>query len=91
MKRQQLGLTQQDIAHLMGVKSSAHLAEYERSHTTPSLIRLIDLSIILNEPRLDELFPALYAARHQQITARRISLDTGVVVAHGTTNNAHPH
>lgn len=76
-KRQQLGLTQHEVAVLMGLATAAHVSEYERGHT-PSLTRLIDLAIILHDPRLDALFPDLYEERRQRILALRMSLQPNI-------------
>ena len=77
-RRKQLGLTQHDVAVLMGLASSAHISEYEHGGKSPSFLRLIDVSIILHEPRLDALFPDLYDHRRQQIIARRMSLQSNI-------------
>jgi transcriptional regulator with XRE-family HTH domain len=58
--RKRTGLTQEDVAFLLGVNSGTKLSHYERLHRTPSLRTAFALEVIFGKPP-KKLLPGAYA------------------------------
>lgn len=63
------GLTQKEIAHLLGMKSRSHVARLESLSRSSSLSAVLSLQVVFGlEPRA--LFPKLYAEAEERVMAR---------------------
>ena len=57
--RRRAGLSQTDLASLLGCSNGADICRYERGHRCPNIKRALACEIILHVP-LRELFPGIY-------------------------------
>lgn len=57
--RRRYGLTQKDLAFLLGIKDSAKISKYENFHLLPSLEAALALQALFNVP-IAELFAGAY-------------------------------
>ena len=73
--RKKRGLSQKQIAYLMGHKSTAHVSHYERGEKLPSLANALKLEVILGGVFISFLFPKLFSRIQQEVHARRQSLN----------------
>ena len=71
--RKKNGLSQKQIAYLMGYKSSNSISHYERGYKFPQLINLLKLEIIHRTP-IAFLFKDQYLALKKEIRQREITL-----------------
>ena len=75
MYRKKRGLSQKQIAYLMGHKSTAHISHYERGEKLPSLTNALKLEVILGGVFVSFLFPELFSRIRHEVHARREALD----------------
>lgn len=80
--RKRLGMSQDDVAFLLGVQSRAKVSRNERFVHVPSLKTAFAYEIILQRPA-QELFRGLYEQTEQEIVARakRLSARANVPTA----------
>jgi transcriptional regulator with XRE-family HTH domain len=71
--RRRWGLTQQELAFLIGVKSRTAVSRIEGLKRRPSLNAVFTCMMIFNMPALD-LFPGLMSELHQAIRERASEL-----------------
>jgi DNA-binding XRE family transcriptional regulator len=57
--RRKSGLSQRELAHIVGYVTQAPVSEHERSVTIPALLIALSYEVVFRVP-LSELFPALY-------------------------------
>lgn len=63
------GLTQKEVAHLLGKKSRSHVARLENLRRSSSLSTVLSLQVVFGlEPRA--LFPRLYADAEEAVMGR---------------------
>lgn len=67
--RRRWGLTQRELAFLLGAKTHSHISQIEAVRTYPSLANAIACAIIFDTPPF-ELFPELYVEIHRAVLAR---------------------
>lgn len=67
--RRRWGLTQRELAFLLGAKTHSQISQIEAMKTHPSLAGAIACAIIFDTP-LFELFPELYVVVHRAVLAR---------------------
>lgn len=72
--RKRLGLSQADVAHLLGAQGGAKVCRYERFARTPSLEAAIAYEVIFRRP-CKELFSGLYQRIEHEIAMRAKALD----------------
>lgn len=66
------GLTQKEVAHLLGLKSGSHVGRLERLTRSSTLSAVLSLQVLFGiEPRA--LFPRLYAEAEEAVMARAAS------------------
>lgn len=69
--RTRAGLSQKDVADLMGLKSASHISDWEQGVKQPSLTNTFLLAYALNIMPL-ELFSDLAMAAQQKVIKRRL-------------------
>lgn len=57
--RRKSGLSQRELAHIVGYVTQAPVSDHERSVTIPALLIALSYEIVFRVP-ISELFPALY-------------------------------
>jgi transcriptional regulator with XRE-family HTH domain len=67
--RKRLGLSQEDVAHLLGVESGAKFSRYEQFVRRPNLETALACEIVL-QCALSELFSGIYENLEGEIRAR---------------------
>jgi transcriptional regulator with XRE-family HTH domain len=67
--RKRLGLSQEEVAFLMGAQSGAKISRYERFAREPSLATALALEVIYQKPA-SELFGGLYQKVQRDVVAR---------------------
>lgn len=75
--RKRWGLSQPELAALLGVRSASAISRYEQLTRRPSIDVLIGSEFIFGESAR-RLFPAVYAAIELKITARAALFDDGL-------------
>lgn len=75
--RQRSGLTQSELASLLGFDSSVNIFRYERGIRKPNLERALALQMLF-EIRVDELFPAVNEKVARILIARITELEKAV-------------
>jgi transcriptional regulator with XRE-family HTH domain len=71
--RARSGLTQKEVAQLLGLKSGSHVGRLEKLTKSASLMRIFSLQILFGaEPRA--LFPGPYAEAEEAVMARAAGL-----------------
>lgn len=73
--RKKNGLSQKDVAYLIGYKSTNSISNYERGHKLPQLANLLKLEIIYHTP-VAFLFKDHYQEFKKEIQKRAQSLPT---------------
>jgi transcriptional regulator with XRE-family HTH domain len=68
-QRKRSGLSQKDLAFLLGCRSSAHVCRYEHFARAPNLATALELEVILGRP-VAELFKGFYARSKKQVKER---------------------
>lgn len=71
--RKRLGLSQDEVAFLLGAQSGAKVSRYEQFVRVPSLETALALEIILQKP-VRELFGAVYRDLEQKVAERNTLL-----------------
>ena len=72
-KRKLSGLTQREVAYLLGAHSPASVSKHERSDAVPDLIIALGYEIIFHEP-VSVLFGELSARIEEDIERRAVKL-----------------
>jgi transcriptional regulator with XRE-family HTH domain len=67
--RRRWGLTQRELAFLLGAKTHSQISQIEALKTYPSLTNAVACEIIFDTPQF-ELFPELYAKVHRAVLSR---------------------
>jgi transcriptional regulator with XRE-family HTH domain len=100
--RRRWGLTQSELAFLIGTKTSTMVSRIEAVKTYPSLAQAIAFSIVFDTPLL-ELFPEMFGKAHDFVLKQAESLydELQGTSAKGTSakldfleevlSRAHPH
>jgi transcriptional regulator with XRE-family HTH domain len=84
--RKRLGLSQDDVAFLLGVVSGTKVCRYERFLRGPTLLTVLALAIIFQKP-VNELFAGLSKKVEKQIEARAKVLAHRISRSKQTTQN----
>jgi DNA-binding transcriptional regulator YiaG len=67
--RQNAGMSQQHVAHLLGHKETVSISQWEHEQVMPSGANLVKLCILYNKP-VHELYPEYYERTEQEILYR---------------------
>ena len=73
--RKKRGLSQKQVAYLMGHKSTAHISHYERGEKLPSLQNALKLEAVLGGVFVSFLYPELFSRIRQEVHTRREALN----------------
>jgi transcriptional regulator with XRE-family HTH domain len=73
IERRRAGLSQTDIAALLGVRTASKVSRYERNHRLPPLRTALAYEAILGKP-IAELFGGTSAAIEEEVRRRARSL-----------------
>lgn len=87
--RKKSGLSQRDLAEVLGLISEWRISEHERSITIPRLLTAISYEIVFNVP-LSELFPGIYGAIRENIECRLGELEARLHVSSAKGRAAIP-
>ena len=71
--RKRLGLSQRELAALLGCRSETLVSRYERLARKPSLEVAVACQVIFDAP-LDEVFPGIYAPVEKAVLDRALRL-----------------
>ncbi len=71
--RMEKGLTQRELAHLMGYQSVSSLSHLEAGHKMPSLTTALKLEVALQR-FIGDIFPRLYESIRGPVARRRVAL-----------------
>lgn len=71
--RKTFGLSQREVARLLGSRQGSNVCRYERLRSVPSLQTVIAYEIIFRAP-MSDLLPELYAEVRNQISRRARTL-----------------
>lgn len=74
MYRRKSGLSQRELAEVLGLITEWRISEHERSITVPRLLTAISYEIVFNIP-LSKLFPGFYEAVRGNIESRLTELE----------------
>lgn len=77
MFRKRSGLSQDELASLLGCKSGSKVSRYERSGRVPSLDTLLAFEIVFNEPA-SQLFRGRYESVRSDVRRRAARLSRKV-------------
>ena len=72
--RKRSGLSQKDLAHLLGFRSEAPISRHERSDTVPNLLTALGYQAIFRIP-ISELFPGLYETVEAGIEEQLVKME----------------
>jgi len=75
MYRKKSGLSQCELAEVLGLITEWRISEHERSITIPRLLTAISYEIIFNAP-LSKLFPGIYGTVRGNIESRLTEFET---------------
>jgi len=75
--RKKAGLSQRDVAVLLGGEDNAHISRYEKRHRLPSLETALAYEVILGVP-VSELFAGIRESIKKMIEKRRLKLRTSL-------------
>ena len=67
--RKRFGLSQEELAFLLGVKSGANVSRYEKFHQVPNLQTALALQALFGVP-VAELFGGIYEQAEKEISKR---------------------
>ncbi len=67
--RRRHGLTQRQVARLVGYFSPSDMADFERGRRLPSLVAAVKLAVLYRVP-VEFLFPRLYLEQKAQLDRR---------------------
>lgn len=84
LARRKAGLTQRDIAHLLGAQQTL-VSELERGRQLPTLAQIVTLSLIYGRS-FESLFAELMKSARNQLRKRIVSMPKGVRSYVGTFN-----
>lgn len=84
LARRKAGLTQRDIAHLLGAHQTL-ISELERGHQLPNLEQIVTLSLIYGRS-FESLFAQLMADARKRLQQRILRMPAGVRSYVGTFN-----
>jgi len=86
--RKRLGLSQDEVAFLLGAQSGAKVCRYERFVREPSLSTALAFEAIFQKP-VSELFGGIYQEIEQSVAARAKALTYKTDYQNPTRENAH--
>ena len=86
--RKRLGLSQDEVAFLLGTQSGAKVCRYERFVREPSLATALAFEAIFKRPA-SELFGGLYQEIEKQVAERAKALSYRTSYQKPTRQNAH--
>ena len=72
--RKRSGLSQKELAHILGFRSEAPISRHERSDAVPDLLTAFGYQAIFRVP-ISELFPGLYQAVALGIEERMATME----------------
>ena len=64
--RRSMGLKQQDVAKLLGIKSSSRISRWEKGEGIPNLVNAVKLAILYRS-MVDSLFVDLYRSLREEM------------------------
>jgi transcriptional regulator with XRE-family HTH domain len=85
--RKRLGLSQDEVAFLLGAQSGAKVCRYERFTREPSLATALAYEVIFQKPA-SELFAGLYQKVEQQVAGRAKAITHRANYQEATRENA---
>ncbi len=68
------GLTQRELAEILGLISEWQISEHERSVGVPLFLTAVSYEIVFNVP-ISKLFPGIYEAVRMNIDSRLVELE----------------
>ena len=68
------GLSQKELAHILGFRSETPISRHERSETVPNLLTALGYEVIFREP-ISDLFPGIYLAVEAGIEERLAKIE----------------
>jgi transcriptional regulator with XRE-family HTH domain len=71
--RMEKGLTQRELAHIMGYQSVSSLSHLEAGHKLPSLTTALRLEVALQR-FIGDIYPRLYGQLRAPVARRRVAL-----------------
>ena len=71
--RMEKGMTQRQLAHIMGYQSVSSLSHLENGHKLPSIKTAMKLEVAFQR-LIPDIFPKLYEAVREPVARRRIAL-----------------
>ena len=74
VSRRRSGLTQQELAEILGLISEWQISEHERSVGVPLFLTAVSYEIVFNVP-ISELFPGIYETVQTNIDSRLAELE----------------
>ena len=74
MYRKKSGLSQRELAEVLGLITEWRISEHERSITVPRLLTAISYEVVFNAP-LAKLFPGIYETVRGNIESRLAELE----------------
>jgi DNA-binding XRE family transcriptional regulator len=72
--RRKCGLSQSDLANILGLVTELQISRHERSLTLPLFLTAISYEIVFQVP-LSELFPGVYETVHQNVEKRLAEIE----------------
>jgi transcriptional regulator with XRE-family HTH domain len=75
--RKKSGLTQRELAHLLGYESKSPVSRHESAAVVPTLSMALAYEAIFQVP-VSELFPDLYRTVEQNVGARLATMEVGL-------------
>ncbi len=72
--RRKSGLSQRELAHIVGYITQAPVSEHERSVAIPALLIALSYEIVFRVP-ISELFPALYRTVETNVEEQLTSIE----------------
>jgi transcriptional regulator with XRE-family HTH domain len=73
--RKKSGLSQRELAEVLGLISEWRISEHERSITVPRFLTAISYEIIFNVP-ISKLFPGIYETVRENVESRLSEFET---------------
>lgn len=85
--RRKSGLSQRELAHIVGYVTQAPVSEHERSVTIPALLIALSYEVVFRVP-LSELFPALYRTVEVDIEEQLTKIESELQQSNATGRRA---
>jgi|HubBroStandDraft_1064217.scaffolds.fasta_scaffold967215_1 transcriptional regulator with XRE-family HTH domain len=87
--RKKSGLSQSELAEVLGLISEWRISEHERSITIPRLLTAISYEIIFNVP-ISKLFPGVYETVRGNVESRLAELEARLQDSNAKGRAANP-